>query len=110
MFLQTVTNFNINFNVLNERRTFSSGDLITGHISFDLTKETKITSITMALTGKANVHWSTGGGGGGRRRRHRRHFSAKLEFFNFKNVILQENNGMRSPDAWQHCKQSLNVQ
>lgn len=110
MFQQTVKNFNINFNVLNERNTFSSGDLIAGHISFDLTKETKITSITMALTGRANVHWSTGGGGSGKRRRRRRNHTAKLEFFNFKTVIMQENSGMRSLDAWQHCKQSVIVQ
>ncbi|XP_068560321.1 arrestin domain-containing protein 3-like isoform X2 [Cebidichthys violaceus] len=91
MFQQTIKNFNINFNVLNETNSFSSGDLITGHVSFDLTKETKITSISMALTGRANVHWSTGGGGGRRRRRHRKHHTAKLDFFNFKSVILQEN-------------------
>ncbi|XP_044053679.1 arrestin domain-containing protein 3-like isoform X2 [Siniperca chuatsi] len=50
--------------------------------------ETKITSITMALTGKAKVHWSTGGGG---RERRRRHYSAKLDFFNLKSVIVQGN-------------------
>lgn len=96
MFQQTIKNFNINFNVANERATFSSGDLITGQISFDLTTKSKITSITMQLRGKANVHWSTGGGGGGRRRRRqRRHYSAKVDFFNLKSDILPENHGMR---------------
>ncbi|XP_040898458.1 arrestin domain-containing protein 3-like isoform X2 [Toxotes jaculatrix] len=91
MFQQTFKNFNINYNSLNENNTFSSGDQITGHISFDLTKQTKITSIAMTLTGKASVHWSSGGHGGGRRRRsRRRHFSAKLEFFNLRNVLIQE--------------------
>ncbi|XP_075955557.1 arrestin domain-containing protein 3-like [Anarhichas minor] len=90
MFQQTIKNFKINFDVLNENTSFSSGDLITGHVSFDLTKETKITSISMALTGRANVHWSTGGGGGRRRRRNRRHHTANLDFFNFNNVIVQE--------------------
>ncbi|XP_070689871.1 arrestin domain-containing protein 3-like [Pempheris klunzingeri] len=93
MFQQTFKNFNINFDASNVRRSVSSGDLITGQISFDLTKQTKITSITLALRGRASVHWSKGGGGGGggRRRRRRKHFSAELDFFNFKNVILQEN-------------------
>ncbi|KAK9522649.1 hypothetical protein VZT92_019098 [Zoarces viviparus] len=90
MFQQTIKHFKINYDVSNENNSFSSGDLITGHISFDLTKETKITSISMALTGRANVHWSTGGGGGRRRRRNRRHFTAKLDFFNFNSVIVQE--------------------
>uniref|UniRef100_A0A8D3DA01 Arrestin C-terminal-like domain-containing protein n=1 Tax=Scophthalmus maximus TaxID=52904 RepID=A0A8D3DA01_SCOMX len=40
--------------------TFSSGDLVTGHISFELTKETKIASISMELKGRAHVHWHRG--------------------------------------------------
>lgn len=108
MFEQTFKNFQICFRALNERNTFSSGDPITGQISFELTKETKITVITVKLTGKANVHWSTGGGRSGRR-----HYSARLDFFDFKGVIMQENTGMRSVgscgcsvETWQttnHC-------
>lgn len=91
MFQQTIKNFTINFNTLNQRNTVSSGDLITGHISFDLTKETKINSITLRLKGEADVHWSAGGGGGGRkRRRQRRHYSAKLDFFNLESVLVQQ--------------------
>ncbi|XP_045891242.1 arrestin domain-containing protein 3-like isoform X3 [Micropterus dolomieu] len=90
MFQPTVKNFKISFGVVNDRNTFSSGDIITGHISFDLAKETNITSITMALTGRASVHWSADVGGGGRRRR-RVHYSEKLDFFNFKSAIVQEN-------------------
>ena len=90
MFQSTITNFNINFNALNESKIISSGDQLTGHISFDLTKETKITSITMKVTGKANVHWSSGSG------KNRRNFSAKLDFFNIKSVIVQETNGLCS--------------
>ncbi|XP_070761240.1 arrestin domain-containing protein 3-like [Enoplosus armatus] len=101
MFQQTVKNFNITFNVLNEGHTFSSGDQMTGHISFDLTKATKITSITMALSGRANVHWSTGGGGRRKRRRRRRHYSAKLDFFNFKSVILQDNSAIGGTEKLQ---------
>ncbi|KAM7391780.1 hypothetical protein PAMP_022438 [Pampus punctatissimus] len=103
MFEETFKNFKISFTALNERNTFTSGDVITGNISFDLTKEKNITSITITLTGKAEVSWSTSGGGGGgggrrggRRRRsrnssRRKHYSAKLEFFNLKNIIMQEN-------------------
>ncbi len=105
MFQQTVKNFSVNFDVLNERGSFSSGDLISGHISFDLTKRTKITSITMAVTGRANTHWSSGGGSRGR---NRRHYSAKLDLFNFRSVIVQENSGMRSVDAWRRRNQSIN--
>ncbi|KAG7490569.1 hypothetical protein JOB18_038379 [Solea senegalensis] len=89
MFSSTFKNFNINFNALNAENTVTSGDVITGHVSFDLAKPTKISLITMTATGKAHVHWSTGGGG--RKRRSRRHFTAKLEFFNLKSAIVQGN-------------------
>ncbi|CAJ1068485.1 arrestin domain-containing protein 3-like [Xyrichtys novacula] len=88
MFQSTIKNFSIQFNPLNERNTVSGGDLVTGHISFELTKQTKITSITMAMKGKANVHWTRGGGG---KNKSRRHYSARLDFFNLKSAILQEN-------------------
>ncbi|XP_059192554.1 arrestin domain-containing protein 3-like [Centropristis striata] len=88
MFQQTIKNFNINFNALGERNTVSSGDLLTGHLSFDITKETKITSITMELKGGVNVQWSSGSS------KNRRHFSAKIEYFKLKSVILQENNAV----------------
>ncbi|KAM4615877.1 arrestin domain-containing protein 3-like [Polymixia lowei] len=96
MFEQTFKNFNINLNALNERNSYSSGELMTGQISFVLSKETKINSITLSLKGIAKVHWSTGGGGG-KRGSKRKHFSAKLEFFNLKRIILQEDGAVGVP-------------
>ncbi|XP_068594811.1 arrestin domain-containing protein 3-like [Brachionichthys hirsutus] len=103
MFQQTVKNFNISFSALNERNSFSGGDLITGQISFELTKQTRVDVITMALTGKASVAWSVSGGGGrrgrgrGRRgRRGRRQRVANLEFFKLKSVIDQPSGGEAS--------------
>ncbi|XP_005922950.1 arrestin domain-containing protein 3 isoform X2 [Haplochromis burtoni] len=105
MFEQTIRNFKINFIRHDGRNSFSSGDQIIGHISFDLTKETKITSITMRLKGNVNVHWTAGGGGG--KQETRKRYSARLDFFDLKGVILQEDRGMlllvlfgRS-DTWQ---------
>ncbi|XP_072243093.1 arrestin domain-containing protein 3-like isoform X1 [Leuresthes tenuis] len=91
MFEEKFTNFNVNLNTLSRTNTFSNGDLITGHISFDLSKETEITSLTMKLKGNVNVHWSIAGGGGRKSRRRRKNYSAKVELFSFKSVILQEN-------------------
>lgn len=85
MFPAAIKNFTISYSVGNGRRTFTSGDLMTGHFSFDLTKETKVTSITMQAIGKAKVHWATGGG----KNSSRRHFRETQEFFNLRSVILQ---------------------
>ncbi|XP_041642668.1 arrestin domain-containing protein 3-like isoform X1 [Cheilinus undulatus] len=84
---QTIKNFNIHFNSLNERNTIGSGDLVTGHVSFELTKETKITSITMAIRGKASVSWLSDRT---RKRSERHRYSAKLEYFDVKSFIIQD--------------------
>lgn len=89
MFQEVIKNFGISFDGLNERNTFSAGDLITGKISFDLTKETKINALTLKMKGGANVHWSKTTGSGKKRRR--KHYSARTEFFNYKNVLMQSN-------------------
>uniref|UniRef100_A0A3Q1AVU8 Arrestin C-terminal-like domain-containing protein n=1 Tax=Amphiprion ocellaris TaxID=80972 RepID=A0A3Q1AVU8_AMPOC len=88
MFGSSIKNLSVSIDRLNERNTFSSGDQVTGHISFEITKQTKITSITVALSGVAHVHWSSGGGGG---RGNRKHYSAIMKYFNYRGVILQEN-------------------
>lgn len=93
MFQQTITNFNINYDVHNESRTFYSGDRVTGKISFELKKETKISEISMEFRGLAHVHWSSGGG----KKRSRRHYSAKLDYFHIKSSILQDGSGMPPP-------------
>ncbi|XP_073323301.1 arrestin domain-containing protein 3-like [Pagrus major] len=84
MFEQTIKNFIINLNALNERSTFSSGDLITGHISFQLTKKTTVTAIMMAVKGMVHVQWTSGG-------KHKKVHKAKLDFFELKSVIVPEN-------------------
>lgn len=90
MFEQKIKFLNINLNALNERCTFSSGDLLTGNISFELSKETTVTSITMAVKGKAHVHWSSGSG------RNRRNYTANLDFFKLQGVIVRGNSGRKS--------------
>lgn len=92
MFQKTIKNLSINFNLPNGQNTFASGDLITGNFSFDLTKESNISYITVVVAGKADVHWSRGSGG---KRKSRRHYSAKVEFFNMRSTILQNDGGMR---------------
>ncbi|XP_053727079.1 arrestin domain-containing protein 3-like [Synchiropus splendidus] len=83
MFEQTFKNFTINFNSVSERFTVSSGDIVTGQLGFDLTKDTSINSITIKIVGQVNVHWSSGSS------KNRRHYSAKVEYFKLKSNLLQ---------------------
>ncbi|XP_062399897.1 arrestin domain-containing protein 3-like isoform X2 [Sardina pilchardus] len=105
MFEETFQNFTINFNALNPKVTFSGGDVLSGQVLFELTKEAKIQSIMMSLKGKANVLWheqtrgpsTTGGRVGVHRRRRgaargrRRTYSAELNFFNLSHIVMQTN-------------------
>lgn len=93
MFQQAITNFNINYDVYNESRTFSRGDRVTGKISFELQKETKISAISIEFRGMAHVHWSTSGGKTSRRK----YYSAKLDYFHIQSSILQDRSDMPPP-------------
>ncbi|XP_057686904.1 arrestin domain-containing protein 3-like [Corythoichthys intestinalis] len=84
MLEKTITDFNINFDTLNQGNTFSSGDLLTGHISFNLSKATKIRSISMCLAGKVDVHWTSG------TKKRKRHYYAKIDVFTLKSMIWQQ--------------------
>ncbi|XP_024131225.1 arrestin domain-containing protein 3 [Oryzias melastigma] len=86
MLKHSIQNFGICFDkpVVDGKSTFSKGDMVTGHISFDLSKDTSITSIRMKLKGGANVSWSRGS------KNNRRTFAARVDFFTLEGAILQE--------------------
>lgn len=83
MFEKTFQNVAINFDSVNGRTTFTSGDLITGQLSFQLTNETKISYITLMVLGKAEVRWTSGA-------KRRTTHSARLEFFKQKSTVLED--------------------
>ncbi|XP_017269174.1 arrestin domain-containing protein 3-like isoform X2 [Kryptolebias marmoratus] len=88
MFKKTINNFNIHFDAVNERSTFSSGDVIRGQVSFDLTKETEISSVMMRLRGGASVHWSSSAW-----KMYRNHYSAEEDYFDHKSALIHEGPG-----------------
>ncbi|KAI1900410.1 hypothetical protein AGOR_G00049660 [Albula goreensis] len=89
MFEETFKSFTINYDALNERNTFSCGNVVSGRIYFEISKDVKVNSITFAVKGKAKVAWSTGSS------KNRRHYSAREEYFNIKgNIVEQRNNAV----------------
>uniref|UniRef100_A0A3Q3FSE6 Arrestin-like N-terminal domain-containing protein n=1 Tax=Kryptolebias marmoratus TaxID=37003 RepID=A0A3Q3FSE6_KRYMA len=70
------------------RSTFSSGDVIRGQVSFDLTKETEISSVMMRLRGGASVHWSSSAW-----KMYRNHYSAEEDYFDHKSALIHEGPG-----------------
>ncbi|KAG7481301.1 hypothetical protein MATL_G00065270 [Megalops atlanticus] len=86
MFQETFKSFDINFDALNERNSFSCGDTISGRITFETSKQIKVDSIIIVVKGKAKVSWVTGS------RKHRRTHSARMEYFTLKSPLIKENN------------------
>ncbi|KAJ8285481.1 hypothetical protein GJAV_G00027290 [Gymnothorax javanicus] len=86
MFDSLFRSFTTTFEALNERNTFSCGDVIKGQISFKICEEVKLCAIMLALKGEANVKW-TGGYD-----KNRRTYSSREEYFNIQEVLLREDN------------------
>ncbi|XP_077572221.1 arrestin domain-containing protein 3-like isoform X2 [Stigmatopora nigra] len=81
---KTIKNFNINFNALNANNTFSSGDLLTGQISFEVAKECKVESLYVKFKGKAEVLWTE---------RHGQStvtYHSKNKYFSIKHYFIQD--------------------
>ncbi|XP_055367861.1 arrestin domain-containing protein 3 [Betta splendens] len=76
----------VTYNPINERNTFTNGDLISGQVTVKVRKETQINSLYIKLCAKAKVLW-------------RRRFGytvvvyhAKEKYFNSKHYFIQDRN------------------
>lgn len=94
MFGQTFKIFSVNFVSPNSALSFFSGDVVSGEMRFELSKDINIQYISMTLKGSANVMWTTRSGSG-KRRRTTTH-SAKLKFFKLESNVVQGQNGRLS--------------
>ncbi|XP_026115336.1 arrestin domain-containing protein 3-like [Carassius auratus] len=54
----TIRNFTIEYDALNDRNTFSNGDILAGRVIMEVSKETKIKALTVKVKGKADVSWT----------------------------------------------------
>lgn len=82
-----VKSFSVGYNPINESNIFTSGDCITGQVTFELSKDCKIDSLCVKLKGKAKVKWRS------RYRRQVLAYSDKQKYFSIKHVIIQKDQG-----------------
>lgn len=54
----TIQTFDVEYDALNDRNTFSNGDTLTGRVIVEITKEMKIKDVTVKVKGKAEVCWT----------------------------------------------------
>ena len=83
----TVKDFSVSYNRINNEDTFTGGDFISGNIKLELSKDCKINSLYVQIKGKANVLWTEQYG------KTVVVYSSKEKFFTIKQSVIQEFKG-----------------
>lgn len=82
----TVKHLSVEYSKVNERGTFSPGDIISGRVTVVTSKETKVQCFLVKAKGKAKVTWCEQEG------QATGVHSDKKKYFNFEHIILQDKN------------------
>ncbi|XP_033828373.1 uncharacterized protein LOC117376079 [Periophthalmus magnuspinnatus] len=102
--MPTVKRLELTYDELNEYGTFSEGDTITGKVTLELEKETKIESLFVKLKGDVRVNWSEKYGDKSR------NYSAHTRLFKQKQLLIrQESNDTKRPAGIHMFKFSLSI-
>lgn len=82
----TVKHFSVDYKKVNERGTFSPGDVLSGTVTVLISKETKVQCLSVSIKGKARVTWCERDG------RATEVYGDKKRYFYFEHIILQDKN------------------
>ncbi|KAF5906651.1 arrestin domain-containing protein 3-like, partial [Clarias magur] len=82
--MSSIKELSLVYDPVNERNTFTNGDVINGRVFFEVTKEVNIASLYIKCKGEAHVSWSE-------RRNDRNHsYSAYERYFKLKQYFMQD--------------------
>ena len=70
----------LNYDAVNETKTFTSGNIVQGRVFLEVIKAVKIRFFYIKCKGDADVRWSTGGEDGHSYHAHERYFKLKQIF------------------------------
>lgn len=82
----TVKHISVDYNKVNERGTFSPGDILSGRVTVVTSKETKVQCLLVKAKGKSKVTWHQQEG-----QATGMHSDKKI-YFHFEHIILQDKN------------------
>ena len=96
--MPTTKDLTLTYDALNEERTFSEGDTLTGTVTMCLKKDTKVKSFFVKLKGDANVRWSQEIG------ENQLIHTAHWRYFKLKQYLIPENTKGKWNDGLCLCK------
>uniref|UniRef100_A0A672FDY6 Arrestin C-terminal-like domain-containing protein n=1 Tax=Salarias fasciatus TaxID=181472 RepID=A0A672FDY6_SALFA len=80
----TVKRLEVSYNPINQNDTFTSGDVVSGHVTLEVVKECEIESLSVKFKGKSEVLWSE---------RHGQTtvvYHSKDKYFSIKHYFIQD--------------------
>ncbi len=80
----SIKDLSLRYDLINESNTFTSGDIVEGRFVLEVTKEIKVDSFFVKLTGDAHVSWTEGSGDD------ERTYSDHERYFKLKQYFIQE--------------------
>lgn len=86
----TIKQFSVDYKKVNERGTYSPGDILSGTVTVVTSKGTKVQRFSVVAKGKAKVTWNEQGKATGV-------YGDKKKYFSFEHIILQDQN---RGDGW----------
>ncbi|XP_016383296.1 arrestin domain-containing protein 3-like [Sinocyclocheilus rhinocerous] len=81
---RSIKELSLHYDPINESNTFSSGDIVEGRVVLEVTKEIKVDSFFVKLTGDAHVSWTEGSGDD------ETTYSDHERYFKLKQYFIQE--------------------
>ncbi|RXN34095.1 arrestin domain-containing 3-like protein [Labeo rohita] len=81
---RSIKELSVHYDPINESNTFTSGDIVEGRVVLEVTKEIKVDSFFVKLTGDAHVSWTEGSGDD------ERTYSDHERYFKLKQYFIQE--------------------
>ncbi|MEQ2286690.1 hypothetical protein AMECASPLE_005012 [Ameca splendens] len=86
----TIKKLGITYNLLNNRNTFTNGDVISGHVTVEVAKDCQINSFYIKFKGKAEVRWTDGQSQGSHT------YHSKDKYFSVRQYFIGDKNSKHS--------------
>ncbi|XP_050957308.1 arrestin domain-containing protein 3-like [Labeo rohita] len=81
---RSIKELSVHYDPINESHTFTSGDIVEGRVVLEVTKEIKVDSFFVKLTGDADVRWTEG------EDEDKRTYKDHERYFKLKQYFIQE--------------------